>query len=189
MSVYLSKIGKNKSKKAQLDIPILGFVVIVIGLIIFAPIMLKIFNSIKYPMSSAFTNVSVEAGAGFDKAISPLTNWWDKIIIFVFILSVLLLFISAFLIDTHPLFVVLYVLTCFFVVIFSNNIMKAADHIYDSSQFAEEANELSFMNFLRNNFFGVLLGIIIITGIIMYGKIAFFPREAGVRGGGGGGAR
>jgi len=176
-------------KKGQLDIPILTFAVIVIALIIFAPIMLKVFKSIQVPLSSSLGNVSTEGGAAFDAAITPLVTWWDKIMIFAFTISVILLLISAFFIDTHPFWVILYIIIVLFVVIFSSGIITAADNIYESSQFAGAGetnnivNQIPFMDFLRNNFGFVLMGIVFITGIIMYGKIAWFPNNG--RGGGG----
>ena len=58
-------------------------------------------------------------------------------------------------------------------VLFAPNIIGSLDSIYNSASFASETNTLSFMNTLKNNFGVFLVGIIIVTGIIIYGKIAF----------------
>lgn len=178
--------GVTMSSKAQLDIPIVGFVVVAIGLIIFAPVMLKVFRGIQVPMSSALGNVSSEAQSSYDSVMSPLVNWWDKVVMFAFVVSIILLLVSAFLIDTHPFFVILYILTCLFTVLIAPSIMSAADSIYENANFVTAdaggfviTNNLPFMDFLRTNFGVVLLVIIFITGVIMYGKVAWFSNQGG----------
>lgn len=168
------------NKKGQIDFPIVTFAIIIIGLLIFAPISLKIFRSFSSSFSASLGNVSSGgeiAQANFDKVTGTLITFWDKVIIAAFVLAVLLLFVSAFLIDAHPFFIVLYIFLGFMLVLFAPNIITAVDHIYDNAAFAGEVSMLSFMDALRNNFAVFLVGIIVITGIIIYGKLAFFGRS------------
>ncbi len=164
-------------KKAQLDFPIITFVFVVFGLMLIAPVVLKIFNSIQDPLSNQFgnmTNGGAVAQANFNKVMDTATTFWDKVIIAAFIFAVITLFISAFLIDSSPFWIILYIFLAFMTVIFAPNIIGALDNIYDSSSFTSEVNSLSFIGTLRTYFPQILVGIIIITGIIIYGKIAFF---------------
>jgi hypothetical protein len=164
------------NKKGQIDYPIITWIVIVFGLLLLAPIILKVFNSIKTPMSSALGNVT---GGGeiardnFNTVMNTAVNFWDKVVIAAFILATILLLVSAFLIDTHPFWLILYIFISFMVIMFAPSIMGALDNIYNSSSFASESAALSFMNTLRTNFGIILMGIMVITGIIIYGKIAF----------------
>jgi len=60
------------NKKGQLDYPIITFVVIVFGLILLGPIMLKVFSSIQAPFNDALLNQTdggVAAAAGFNKVM------------------------------------------------------------------------------------------------------------------------
>jgi hypothetical protein len=168
------------NKKGQLDYPIITFAILVIALMIFAPITLKIFRSFSSSFSSSLGNVSgggVIAAANFEQVTTTLITFWDKVIIAAFILAVLLLFVSAFLIDAHPFFIIIYILFSFMLVLFAPNIITAVDHIYDNAAFAQEVSLLPFLDTLRNNFAVFLVGIIVITGIIIYGKLAFFGRS------------
>lgn len=170
------------NKKAQLDFPILGFVVVVLALIMFGPIMLKTFHSIQNGLSPAFGNVTnggATAQANFNAAMNPLIGFWDEIMIAAFAFSVILLFISSFLIDTHPLWVILYIFLAMMLVLFIPNMMQGADTIYSNSQFGVEVSELSFMDNLRLNFASIVMGLIILTGAIIYGKVSFFPSSGG----------
>lgn len=165
------------NKKAQLDNPIIIFAVIIVALLILAPVGLKIMRSIQAPMSASFGNVTnggAEAQSGFDKVLVTGINFWDKIIIAAFIFSVLLVFVSAFLVDAHPFFIVLYVLLNFVLVLFAPHLIQAVDNIYDSSQFAQETAMLSFMDTIRVHYAEFLVGMMVITGIIIYGKLALF---------------
>jgi hypothetical protein len=165
------------NRKAQIENPVLVFAIIVVGLIIFAPIMLKIFTSIQSPMSTSLG--SIENGgdvaqANFDGVMTPLVTMWDQVMIAAFVFSLIILLVSAFLIDTHPFWVVLYLFTCMFTILFAPTMLEAADKIYDSETFATEASNLSFMDYLRQNFAVVIVGVMVLSGIIIYGKIAWF---------------
>ena len=170
------------SKKAQIE-GIVLFGVIAIALIIFATFMMKVFLSFQAPMSAAFGNVSgsgAVAQANFNAVMNPIVTWWDKAIVWAFISSVIMLFISSFLIDTHPFFVIFYIFVFFILIIFSPYIMHAADIIYENADFAAEVTHLEWMDYIRNHYYEILLGIFIVNGIIMYGKIAFLPSNPGV---------
>lgn len=168
------------NKKGQIDFPIVTFAVIIIGLLIFAPILLKIIMSFSTSFSAGLGNVTAGgaiAQANFEAVTTPLITFWDKVMVAAFVLSVILLFVSAFLIDAHPFFIVLYIFLAFMLVLFAPNMLSAVDHIYDSASFAQEVNYLPFLDGLRNNFMIFLVGIIVVTGIIIYGKLAFFGRS------------
>ena len=165
--------------KGQLDFPIITFVIIVIGIIILAPIILKIVNSTLTPLenSLAGTPGGNESGAveGVQKVHGTFVTFWDGVLIFAFLIAVIMLFISAFLIDTHVFFVVLYVMMLFLTIVFAPSILEAVTKIYESGQFAQEVAVIPFMDFLRLNFGLVITAIGILTMIIIYAKIRFFP--------------
>lgn len=164
------------NKKGQFENPIIIFAVLVIGLLMFAPIALKIFISVDDSVGNALGNVSSGgdvARANFDKVSGTLVTFWDKIIVAAFFLAVIMLFVSAFMIDAHPFFIVLYIFLNFMLVIFTPDILQSVDAIYDSANFATEVTQLGFLDSLRNNFVPFLVGIMVITGIIIYGKLAF----------------
>lgn len=175
-----------KDKKGQLDNPILAFAIIMVALIIMAPFVMKLLMTTQAGMSAGFGNVSGEGGVigqtNFNIVLNTGINFWDKIIIAVFFFSIIMLFVSAFLIDAHPFFVILYIFTCFMLILFAPNIISIADKIYDNANFATEVTRLSFMNTLRTHYAEFLVGIIVITGIIIYGKIAFMRRSSGGNG-------
>jgi len=166
------------NKKAQLDNPLILFAVVVIGLLLIAPIGLKIMRSIQAPISSSFGNITDKGGEvaqeNFNAVIVTGINFWDKVVVAFFAFAVLLLLVSAFLVDAHPFWIVLYILMGMFLVLFAPNIIEAVDHIYDSATFAQETAMLSFMDTIRTHYAEFLVGMMVLTGIIIYGKIALF---------------
>jgi hypothetical protein len=171
-------------KKAQLDYPIITFFIVIFGLLLLAPIILKVFYSIKTPISSQLGNISNGgqiAQANFNTVINTAINFWDKVIIAAFFLALILLVISAIFIDTSPFFVIIYIFLSFMLILFAPNIVGSLDAIYGSQTFAQEVSNLSFMDALRNHFAVFLVGIIVFTGIIIYGKIALFGNQGGNR--------
>lgn len=169
------------NKKGQIENPIVIFVIICFGLILLAPVALKIFVSVDTNVGNSLGNLSGQQGviakANFKAVTTPLVNFWDKVIISGFVLAVLLLFVSAFLIDAHPFFIVLYIFLNFILILFVPTMITALDAIYNSAIFAQEVAYLPFVDGLRTHFIGVVVGIMIITGIIIYGKLAFFGRS------------
>lgn len=165
-------------KRGQIDNPLIIFAIIVIGLLMVAPIVLKIMREVQSPVAAALGNVSGGAGevaqANFNKVISTGINFWDKVMIFAFIVSVILLLVSAFLVDAHPFFVILYIMLNMFLILFAPSIVQAVDNIYDSPYFAQETAMLSFMDTIRQNYAVFLVGMMVLTGIIIYGKLALF---------------
>lgn len=164
------------NNKAQLDFPFITFVFIVFGLLLLAPIVLKVFNSVQDNLSPQLGNMTGGAIAqdSFNTVMNTATTFWDKVVIFAFVVAVILLFISAFLIDTNPFWIILYVFVAFLTILFAPNIIDSLENIYGSATFADEVTQLTMVDYLRNNFGALLVGIMVITGIIIYGKVAFF---------------
>lgn len=171
-----------EDKRGQLDYPIITFIVIIIMLIIFAPIGLKIIRNFQAALSPQFGNITYgqPAQAAVNTILTTTISFWDELIVWMFFIAILLLIISSIFIDTHPFWIFLYVLLSFFTIIFAPDIIDSIGTIYDSAEFTQEVASLSFMNFLRNNFGTFLVGIMIFTGIIIFGKIALF-RSGGSR--------
>lgn len=163
------------NEKAQIDFPIITLVIVVMALLFVAPFLLKMMHSIQGPMSSALGNVSggEQAKTSFDYVMNTGSNLMDKVVIAIFFIALIVLFISAFMIDTSPFWVIIYIFLSFLLVIFTPNIISSLDGIYSpTGQFATEVTQLTFMNVLRQNFMVFIVGIIVLTGIIIYGKIA-----------------
>jgi hypothetical protein len=169
------------NNKAQFNNPIVMFALIIIGLIIVVPLTLKIINSVKTPMHEVYGNMSSEAGniaqKNTDYVFGVASGVWDKVSIFFFIFALLVLIISAFLIDTSVFWVIVYILVSFFVILFTPNIVASLDVLYTGTTFGIEGGQLTFMSWLRDHYGEVLVGVMVLTGIIIYGKVFLFGRD------------
>lgn len=159
-----------KNKKAQMEYPIITFIAVIVMLIIFSPFMLKIFNSFLTPFGNAVGNQTAVAGERVAHIKNVGVNFWDFVILMAFLVNIILLFITAFLIDTHPVFLILFILFGFFTFIFAPEIMGVLDKIYNDPNLALEVSKLPITDFLRENLMLVVLGIYFICGIIIYSK-------------------
>ena len=159
-----------KNKRAQLEIPIITFIVVVIALLIASPFILKWFNSFVTPFGEAVGNITEEAGTNVAFVTSTFVGFWDFVILIAFLINLILLFISAFLVDTHPVFLILFILFGFFIFIFAPEVIKIVDEIYDSPQFALEVSQAPMIDFVRANFAYIILGVFFVCGIIIYSK-------------------
>lgn len=161
------------NNKGQIDYPLITFIVIVIGLIILAPFMLKIVNEVLTPFSAGVGNVTAEAGTSVTHIRDTFINFWDFVIIAGFLFAILLLFISSFLVETHPFFLIIFILLSFFTFLFAPSFLDVLDTIYNSSQFATEVSTLAMIDFIRTYLGIILVGIYFVCGVIMFARFRF----------------
>lgn len=155
---------------------VIAFFAVIIAIFIVSLVVNNMVNKVLDPFQSQITNISTEAGANVGTIKNGFNTWWDYAIVLLFILNVLLLFISAFMVDVHPAFLLIYILALAFLFIFGISVMGAVQNIWSTEAgypFSESVAKMPITNWLMNNFSLVLLGIAILSGVIMYAKIKF----------------
>lgn len=163
------------NKRGQFGIVI--FFAMTIALLIMSPIVLKIIRSSISGVSDALNSTLPSASEQMNNVQTTAENFWDFIGLMFFGINVLLLLISAFFIDTHPAFLLVYVITCFFLILIGSNMIQVVDSVWGVSQFSEETGlYLTSMDFIRTHFGTIILGIIILSGIVMYAKFRYFSQ-------------
>jgi len=168
----------NNTKGQALSIIIL--VGTLLSIILIALVTLYVVKAPLDRFSTAMNSSSPEASTRIDYLNNTFTGLWDDVIMLILFLNVLLLFISAFLVDVHPAFLVLYIGACFFLFLFAPTAVNSIQTIWDTSAFATTTNEMPMVDYVLNNFNVILLGIVILSGILMYAKIKLFSTGNGV---------
>jgi len=157
------------------QIGVVAIVGVIIALLFIAPIFLNIVRTTTTEFADALNSTSPTAADAVTSIETTYTGLWDWVLILIFALNVLLLLISAFFIDTHPAFILVFIMVAFFTLAFAPNILDATDKIYNDAHYAGEvAAYLPFMDFIRGNFGAIVLAIFFLSGIIMYAKIKYF---------------
>jgi len=177
------------NSSGQIEFPIVPFVIGVIFLIILGPLLFKALSTTKSSLDTSLGNLSsnnniagaLEAKDAADAIFNTGINFLDEMIIFSFVILLILLFISAFLIDSHPFWAVLWIVGCFILVIIMPYTVEALRDLYAPGLIlsAAELNNFNFVNVLINNFGKFLAIIMAITGIIIYGKVFSFGDSGG----------
>ena len=156
------------NKLAQASI--VTFVVVVVGLLILAPIILKLFNSTVVELGDKFNETSPEAGAAMESIEDTFVTFWDYIIVIAFFVNVVLILVSAFMVDTHPIFLLMFIISSFVIMSFAPYTMEPVSQILGMDQFSTELGQIPMTAFVITNFNLILLGVIILSGIVMYSK-------------------
>lgn len=164
----------NKRGQAQ---SIIIFFAVVVGILLTSIIVLRLVNTIITPFSAQIGNVSAPVGEAVDYAHSRFTSVWDWVIVLAILLNTILLFVSAFLVDIHPAFLLIYIIAVFFLIIFGNSLLYALDNIWDKFGTSTETAQTPLTQFIINNFQLFVLGIIVLSGILMYAKFKFFSGQ------------
>jgi hypothetical protein len=152
-----------------------AWAILVILLLVIAPVMLKVGNAVISGTVAAVNNSDPQAAAEGTIALNKFNYFWDYLIIAAMFISMIALFVSAFFIDTHPAFVIVYIGFAFIFILLLPNVLTAVDEIY--LNYSTETTYLPITDFIRENFIGVVLGVFFITGIIAYGKFKYVNSE------------
>jgi len=165
--MQLTKLS-NKNRKGQTDV--IYFIVAVVALFILAPIMLKVVNTSLDSFSEAINNTSEDASDNVDYIHETFVSFWDILIAIAFLVNIILLFVFSFMVDSHPIFSLFYFISAIIILMFSHTFMTPVSTLFGIDAFSGEVLALPITDFIVTNFDLLLLGIIILTGIIMYGK-------------------
>ena len=162
--------GKNMNKKAM-GFDVGAWAILVILLLILAPIVLKVGVAVIGGTVSAVNNSDPAAAAEGTIVLNKLNYWWDFLTVSAMFISMIALFVSAYFIDTHPAFVVVYIVFAFVFMLIIPNALTAVDQIY--TQYSTVTPNLPYTDFVRTNFIGVVLMVFFLTGIIAYAKFKY----------------
>ena len=166
----------NKSGQAKSIIIFFG---LIIGILIASVIILRLTNAIITPFQAQIGNMSETAGSAVASAHNSFTKWWDYLIIAMFFINVIILLVSAFLVDIHPAFVIIYIFAVIFLFVFGNYALLTLDNIWNMVGTDVKQAQTPLQQFLINNFQIVMLGVVILSGIVMYSKFKYFGNTGG----------
>lgn len=170
-------LRKIKNKRGQVEFSPAIVIGLIIGLIILAPIMIRIIGTVTGTFFTQMNETAPSAVSQASDAVDKVYNFFDYLIIIALFINVIVLFISAWFIDTNPVFIILYIMFAFIFVLFLPNLMDAVDAVWGkmddmSSLDTWEGNtmNLTFTDWIRQNLIMVSVVVIVISGIITYAK-------------------
>jgi len=182
-------INKKTNKKGQAT-SIVFFFVIILAVFILAVLLMSLVNTVLEPFRNSLAimpgaNSSVDS---VEKIQTSFNSVWDWAIAFLFLFNLIILLFSSFMVDIHPAFLILYVISVMFLLMFGSTILGALNEIYSPSGVFGTGNvtaggnalqHMPLVSWLLSNFTLVILGIIILSGVIMYAKFKMGNQEGG----------
>lgn len=166
-----------KSRKAQIG-GLAAFAGIVIVLILLAPIMLKLATSILGTTSNTLATIDTTNRSSNVVTFTQgkITGTMDWVVMFLIFINILILLVSAFMIDVNPAFVVIYIIGAFVLVISAPFSISAAEKLYSMPTFATSISFIPMTEFLMNNFGVFIVGVMVLSGIIIFAKTTMFAQ-------------
>lgn len=164
------------NKKSQAESIIIFFATIV-AIFIVSIILLRFTNEVLTPFTNALAPVNNQSAQAVIAVHNSFTSVWDWVMVLVFLFNIILLFISSFLVDVHPAFIVIYVIAVIFLFIFGNQFLYVLDSLWNNIATPTETSQTQIEQFIINNFQIIMLGIVILSGVLMYAKIKLFPNQ------------
>lgn len=165
---------KIKNKKGQFEYSLAILIMVIIGIIIIAPVLLKVVNSVLIPMTGTLGNMTAESGTAMTNIRTTFVNFFDFALVIAFFANILFLFISASLVVAYPVFFLIYVVLGIFMFIMLPIVKGAIDTMYSSAIYfsggTDIATQLPYISFLKDYLILIALGTFILTGIIIYAR-------------------
>ena len=162
--------------KAQGDYPIMMFAFVLIALLLFGLIMFKVNDIIGTKFADAMGNQTAVAATNVRAVTNTFNNFWDFVIVFAFVVNILLLFVSSFMVETHPVFLVVYIVAAMILFIIAPTTLEVVNTIAGTAGtgategFAQYESSLPMLWFLKDHFAIILLSLYFLSGLIMYAK-------------------
>lgn len=165
------------TKKAQVEFSPAILIALIIGLVIMAPIMIRIIGTVTGTFFVQMNESAPSAVAEASSAVDKVYNFFDYLVIIGIFINIIVLFISAWFIDTNPVFIILYIMFAFIFVLFLPNLMDAVDRVWenmddmgDQDTWGSNSMNLTFTDWIRQNLIMVSVVVIALSGIITYAK-------------------
>jgi hypothetical protein len=166
-----------KKKRAQVDFAPAMIIAIVIALLIMAPIMLRIISTVTGTFFLQMNDTAPEAVREASGAVDTVYHFFDYLVVIFLFVNIIVMFISAWFIDTYPVFIVLYIMFAFIFVLFLPNLLDAVDAVWDKTSSMDDLDpwregsiNLTYTDWIRRNLIMFMIIIFGLTGIITYAK-------------------
>ena len=162
-----------KNKKADIE-GIFFFIVFMLGLALFIIILAYVIPKVTEGMKSSPMNDSEAVRSMFDES-DKIIDRLDPVYLIMFAGLIIAIFITSFLVHSHPIFIPVYLLLMGFAIVIGVIANNVYDKFVENVDLATVAAEQTFMIAIMDNFILILVGVGIISMIIMFAK----PFQAG----------
>jgi len=187
MVIKRKPLFKNKGKKGQ-ALSIVFFFVIILSVFILAVLLMSLVNTILTPFRENIRLVDNNSANTVGVIQGKFNAVWDWAVVFLFLFNIVILLFSSFMVDIHPAFLVIYIIAVMFLMMFGSTILGALNDVYDPAGVFGTGNvtaggnaigNMPITSWMLNNFTMVILGIVILSGIIMYAKFKMNSQGGG----------
>jgi len=181
MRSILNKKFRKRNKKAQ-ALSVVFFFIIILAVLVLAVLLMSLVNTILEPFREQIAPLSNESATAVATIQSGFNNTWDWVIVMLFLFNTVILLFSSFMVDIHPAFLIIYIIALMFLFMFGSTILGALDAVYNPTGVFGSGNvtaggnaidRMPLVSWILNNFTLVILGIVILSGVIMYAKFKF----------------
>ena len=175
-------MDKKKMNKKGQAISVVVFFVIILAVFVLGVLIMSLVNTVLEPFRTSIATVSNESADTVQDIQNSFNSVWDWAIVFLFVFNLVILLFSSFMVDIHPAFLMLYIISVMMLFLFGSTILGSLEEVYDPYGVFGSGNVTAGGNAIGNmpltswflqNFSLVMLGIVILSGVIMYAKFKF----------------
>lgn len=155
------------SKNAILDSAVIIIVIFIMG--ISSIIGYSVFTDINSDIQ-ADTEITQEAKDVSGNLHTIYPSLMDDLFLFAFVLLVLFIIVSVFVIDTHPIFFIITIVLLVSVFIVAMLMANTYDDLASDTALQSSANNFPFISWINNNLVQLIIAIGLMVSIVMFVK-------------------
>lgn len=161
-----------KSKKGNIAFESILILVILGGMAIIAPIAYLVFTDLNTDIQ-ADLDLSNETKSMSSDMQTRFPSLLDGLFIFALVLLWIFAIVSAFLIDTHPIFFVVAIILLVFIIIIGGAVNNLFNDMAGDADFSTSFNAFPLTTWVMNNLVVVIVFLVVSMILALYGKNKF----------------
>lgn len=162
-------MGKNINKKGNAVLDGITIVVVMVALGIFLLFGNYIIDTLNTDIQAA-DDIGADAKGVVSTINSNYVSLFDNLFLFAFILLVIFILVSVFLIDTHPIFFIVSAILLIFVFVVAGLLANVYNDVATDSDLVTYSNNFTYMSWLMTHLLEVIIGLGFLISIVLFAK-------------------
>jgi hypothetical protein len=160
-------LGACNPKNAILDTMVIVIILLVLAIV--SVIGYSVFTEVNDDIMADDTMIS-EAQDISNELHGKYPPLMDNLFLFAFVLLVVFVVISVFMLDTHPIFFIITIVLLIAVFVVAMLLANVYDEVMTDATFASSANLFPYMSWINDNLLGLVIGIGFLISIVLFIK-------------------
>lgn len=115
--------------------------------------------------------ITADSKAKIDSMDSGYVGFWDGVFLFMFVMLILGLWFTSYIVDTHPFFYVISIALMIAFTLITMLLSNVYEDVFTNSEFSDEAAQFTIIPFIMSNIVAIMIVVGFVSAGILYAKL------------------